>query len=453
MIALIAGPCPPPRSVQGLGLPYLAAALEQAGHEVGIFDTYSPPPDDAHSRDPDELLAETVAARGPSLVGVTIHTPAYAERVHLAKCLRQRLPDVLLVAGGHHPTAASAHLLRHSDFDVCVIGEGEQTLVEIAEGVGRGQSRPDTRWMAAIHGIAYRAEGRVVQTARRRPVADVDSLPLPAHHLLGLEHYNPHPVLGLRSQGLLTYRGCPMRCAFCCNPQGRRVRLRTPSRVVDEMERVVCDFGVRGFNVYDNLFGLNRAHSLALCDETVRRRLDVVWDCWTAGDLVDAGLAARIRAAGCVTALFGAESGDDEVLKRSGRGFTVAQHQAGVRALVSAGLKVRVFLMVGLPGETEASIRRTVDFAAQCGADDACLSLHRPWPGTAAWRAPQAFGLRVTRGPNFEAYVETDSLSRAALLELTESAVETLKQRGLDSGILRCDRFAWEGFPKQPLGC
>jgi len=453
MIPLIAGPCPPPRSVQGLGLPYLAATLEQAGHKVGILDTYPPPPDAAHSEDPDELLAEAVAAQSPSLVGVTIHTPVYAERVHLAKCLRQRLPDALLAAGGHHPSAVPAPLLRHSDFDMCVIGEGERTLIEIAEGVQGGESRRDTRWMAAIRGVAYEAEGRVVRTAPRAPVANVDSLRFPAHHLLGLERYDPHPLLGLRSQGLLTYRGCPMRCAFCCNPQGRRARLRTPSRVVDEMERVVRDFGVRGFNVYDNLFGLNRAHSLALCDETVRRRLDVVWDCWTAGDLVDAELAARVRAAGCVRALFGAESGDDEVLARSGRAFTAAQHQAGIRALLSAGLRVQVFLMVGLPGETEGSIRRTVDFAAQCGADDVCFSLHRPWPGTAAWRNPRAFGLRITRGPNFEAYVETDSLSRAALLELTESAVETLKQRGLNSGILRCDRFVWEGFPGEPLGC
>ena len=453
MIALIAGPCPPPRSVQGLGLPYLAAALEQAGHKVGIFDTYPPPRNAAHPEDPDALLAEAIAAQSPSLVGVSIHTPAYAERVHLAKCLRQRLPDALLVAGGHHPTAAPAQLLRHSDFDACVIGEGERTLVEIAENARGGRSRRDTRWMAAIRGVAYKAEGRVVRTARRGLIADVDSLPLPAHHLLGLERYDPHPVLGLRSQGLLTYRGCPMRCAFCCNPQGTRVRLRTPSRVVDEVERVVSDFGVGGVNVYDNLFGLNRAHSLIVCDEMVRRRVDVVWGCWTAGDLVDAQLAARIRAAGCITVLFGAESGDDEVLSRAGRGFTISQHQAGIRALLSAGLKVRVFLMVGLPGETEAGIRRTVDFAAECGAGDVCLSLHRPWPGTAVWRNPRAFGLRITRGPDFEAYVEADSLSRAALLELTESAVETLKQRGLDSDILRLDRFAWEGFPRKPVGC
>jgi radical SAM superfamily enzyme YgiQ (UPF0313 family) len=306
--------------------------------------------------------------------------------------------------------------------------------------------------MASIRGIVYKAEARAVRTARRGLIADVDSTPFPAHHLLGLERYAPHPVLGLRCQGILTYRGCPMRCAFCCNPQGKRVRLRAPSRVVDELERVVREFGVRGFNVYDNLFGLDRAHSLAVCDEIIRRRLDVVWDCWTAGDLVDAELAARIRAAGCVTALFGAESGDDEVLSRAGRGFTAAQHQTGICALLSAGLKVRVFLMVGLPGETAASVRRTVDFATQCGAEDICLSLHRPWPGTAVWRNPRAFGLRITRGPDFEAYVETDALSRAALLEHMDSAVEALKQRGLSSDVLRCDRFAWEGFPRQPLG-
>ncbi|MBM3474523.1 MAG: radical SAM protein [Armatimonadetes bacterium] len=452
MVALIAGPCPPPRMAQGLGLPYLAAALEEAGYEAAIFDTYPPRQDDRASDDPDMRLAEAVAASSPSLVGVTIHTPAYAERVHLAKCLRQRLPDALLVAGGHHPTAAPGDLLRRSEFDVCVIGEGERTLVEIAGGVASGRNRRDTDWLTAIRGIACRADGRVLRTPRRRPVANVDALPFPAHHLLGLERYGPHPALGVRSQGLLTYRGCPARCAFCCNPQGRRVRQRAPSRVGGEVERVVRDFGVRGFNVYDNLFGLDRAHAVAVCDEIRRRRLDVVWDCWTAGGLVDAELAARLRRAGCIRVGFGAESGDDEVLARSQRGFTTAQHQAGIRALVAAGLKVQVFLMVGLPGETRASVERTVDFAARCGADDVSLSLHRPWPGTAAWRNPRAFGLRITRGPDFEAYVETESLNRTALLELTEEAVETLTQRGLKCGTLRCDRFVWEGFPRQALG-
>jgi len=446
MIALIAGPGKPPRSVQGLGLPYLAAVLEEARFQAKIFDLYPPSPDTDDPAVLDQRLADSIAQEQPCIVGMTIHTPAYAERLRLAKCIRERLPHALLIAGGHHPSAEPEHLLRNSDFDLCVIGEGEETLLEIAHKVGAGlrASLPGD-WLQNVRGVAYKQDDAIVHTPPRPPVSDLDSLPFPAHHLLGLENYAPHPNLGLKSQGILTYRGCPMRCTFCLNPQGRRVRRRSPSKVVGEMARVVEGFGVRGFNFYDNLFGLNRKHTLAVCEEILQRRLDVVWDCWTAGDLVDVELAEKMKAAGCVRVGFGAESGDDEVLVKARRGFTTAQHQAGLHALRAAGIKVAAFFMVGLPGESKESIQRTVEFAKSCGAEEICLGVHRPYPGTAVWQDPEAFGVRVIQGPNFEAYIETEHLSRAAMLECAQRASEELKQCGLMKGELwRCDRYAWE---------
>ena len=101
--------------------------------------------------------------------------------------------------------------------------------------------------------------------------------------------------------------------------------------------------------------------------------------------------------------------------------------------------------MIGLPGESEESVRRTVEFAKRCGADEICLSVHRPYPGTAVWRNPEAFGVRITRGPNFEAYIETEHFSRAAMLECAQQANEALKRCGLTKGdFLRCDQYAWE---------
>jgi len=439
-VALIAGPSDPPRSVQGLGLPYLAAVLEEAGFETRIFDLYPPP---ANADDPtsaDERLAEAVAREQPDIVGMTIHTPAYAERVNLARCIRHRLPQALLVAGGHHPSSEPAHLLRNSDFDVCVLGEGEETLLEIAQHASLGTRE----WLKHVRGVVYKRGAGIARTGARPQVRDVDSLPFPAHHLLGLENYAPHPLTGVKSTGIVTYRGCPMRCAYCVNPQGTRVRKRSPSKVADEMARVVRDFDVHGFNVYDGLFGLDRKHAVAVCEEIIARKLDVVWDCWTAGDLVDAELAATMKAAGCMRVGFGAESGDDEVLLRSRRGFTMAQHKTGIRTLKAGGLKVQAFFMIGLPGESQESVRRTVERAKLCGADAICLSLSRPFPGTALWRTPRAFGVRITRGPDFEAYLETEALSRAALLECVQWATAELKRSGLESDVLRCDRYGWE---------
>jgi anaerobic magnesium-protoporphyrin IX monomethyl ester cyclase len=439
-VALIAGPGDPPRSVQGLGLPYLGAVVEQGGIEARIFDVYPPPTDAEDSASPDERLAAAIADWEPDIVGVTIHSPAYAERVNLAKCIRRKLPEALLVAGGHHPSAEPAHLLRNSDFDVCVLGEGEGTLLELAQHAASGT--PDA--LQHIRGVVYRHAGRIARTSGRPRVRDVDSLPFPAHHLLGLEHYAPHPLLGVRSTGIVTYRGCPIRCVHCVNPQGLRVRKRSPAKVVDEMARAVAGFDVRGFNVYDNLFGIDREHALAVCEEIARRRLDVIWDCWTAGDLVDVELAHKMRAAGCTRVGFGAESGDDEILGRARRGFSAAQHRAGIEALKSAGLQVEAFFMVGLPGESKESVQRTVEFAKRCGSDEVCLSLNRPYPGTALWRTPRAFGVRVVRGPNFEAYIETESLSRAALLDCVRQASEELRRCGLQADVLRYDQYPWE---------
>ncbi len=449
MIALVAGPGKPPRSVQGLGLPYLAAVLEEAGFQVKIFDLYPPSPDTDDPTVLDQRLADAIAQEQPAIVGITIHTPNYVERVRLAKFIRERLPETLLIAGGHHPSAEPAHLLQNSEFDVCVIGEGEETLLEIAQHAANDveadlRARPPGGWLRSVRGAVYEQDSKIVHTPPR-PFSDVDSLPFPAHHLLGLENYAPHPNLGVKSQGILTYRGCPMRCVFCLNPQGRRVRSRSPSRVVDELARVVNEFKVCGFNFYDNLFGLNRKLTLAVCEEIIQRKLDVIWDCWTAGNLVDAALAEKMKAAGCVRAGFGAESGDDDVLVKARRGFNMAQHQAGIHALQAAGIKVAAFFMIGLPGESQGSVRRTVEFAQRCGADEICLSLHRPYPGTAIWRSPDAFGVRVVKGPNFEAYIETEHLSRAAMLECAHWAEEELKRSGVTKGgFLRCDRYAWE---------
>jgi radical SAM superfamily enzyme YgiQ (UPF0313 family) len=444
MIALIAGPGKPPRSVQGLGLPYLAAVLEEAGLTARIFDLY---PESAATDDAavlDGLLAETIAGYDPLIVGITIHTPAYAERVRLARLLRERLPDALLIAGGHHPCAEPEDLLRNSDFDVCAVGEAEETLLEIAQGVARGQRRDSTAWLRGIRGLVYRRDDEIVPTPARPPVDDLDSLPFPAHHLLGLENYAPHPVLGVKSTGIVTYRGCPMRCAFCANAQGSRMRKRSPAKVVEEISRVVERWDVSGFNFYDNLFGIDREHALAVCDEIIGSGLEVIWDCWTAGDLVDPELAGRMKAAGCVRVGFGAESGDDEVLFKARRGFTVEQHQAGLDVLRAAGLKVEAFFMIGLPGESEESVERTVDFAATCGAGEVCLGVYRPYPGSEVWSHPEAFGVRVVRGPSFEAYIETEKLSRAAMLGCARRAGEELERRGLQVEFLRMDEYSWE---------
>lgn len=448
MIALIAGPTEPPRVIQGLGPPYLAAVLERAGYEVEIFDLYPPVPETEESdemADPDLELADMVASKQPRVIGMAIHTADYAARVRLAGLIRERLPEALMVAGGHHPSAEPSHLLRNSDFDVCVIGEGEYSLLEIVERFTKGGRKKAGDWLSGIPGLVYRRGEEILNTGPPQPVMNLDDLPFPAHHLLGIEDYAAYSRVGVKSTSIISYRGCAMRCAFCHNPLGNRIRKRSPRGVAEEMSRVVDGFRVRGFTFHDNIFGLDRKHALALCGEIEKRRPDVFWDSWTVGDVVDDELAARMKAAGCITAGFGAESGDDHVLLKSRRGFTAKQNQAGIDALRNAGLKVDVFFMIGLPGESNASIQRTIEFAAGCGADTIHLSVYRPWPGTDIWNDPEAFDVRITHGENFEAYIETRDLTRDEILAGTKRALEELKRQNFDKvATVRYDKYDWE---------
>ncbi len=133
------------------------------------------------------------------------------------------------------------------------------------------------------------------------------------------------------------------------------------------------------------------------------------------------------------------------MLLKTRRGFTAEQNQAGIDALRNAGLKVDVFFMIGLPGESKDSVSRTIEFAANCGADTITISVYRPYPGTDIWNHPESFDVRITRGDNFEAYLETQSISRAAILESAQRAIAELKQDGfVKVGFLRFDQYEWE---------
>lgn len=316
--------------------------------------------------------------------------------------------------------------------------------MEIAQHVTNHNNLSKSKWLHEIDGVVFKADDQIIQTQPRKPICNLDSLPFPAYHLLRLDRYDPHPFLGVVSTGLLTYRGCPMRCVFCNNPLDRLVRYRTPEKVVDEMAWVADELGVCGFNCYDNLFGLSGSHAMEVCNQITQRGLNVTWDAWTAGHLIYTELAQSMKEAGCIRVGFGAESGDDRILAKAQRGFTAEQHLAGIRALKTAGIHVQLFFMIGLPGESQESIRNTIEFATHSEADDVCLSLHRPYPGSVVWRIPEAFDVRITKGPNFEAYIETDSLSRTALLECTEQAQNELINRGINCDVLRCDRYSWE---------
>jgi len=352
-----------------LGLAFIAAALETAGVEVKIHDYVVFP----YSRD--RLAAEIKTFR-PTVLGLTAVTMTFDAAAAVARDVKAVDPAVVTVIGGPHVTfRAEATLNEHPELDVIVLGEGEETIVALIHALEKG-----TRWHT-ISGLVYRDGPEIVHTGHKPPGIDIDTLPLPARHLLPLGRYR---ALNL-SISMTTSRGCPFKCIFCVGRKmvGPRVRYRNPVKVVDEMETLAA-YGFPQINLADDLFTANARHCSAVCDEIIKRRLKVKWTSFARVDTVSAEVLEKMKAAGCTAVSFGIETGSAAILKTIRKGITLDQVVAAVKLCTRAGLQPHASFILGLPGETEATLQETLDFGKRLEALGVAYGFHllAPFPGT-----------------------------------------------------------------------
>jgi radical SAM superfamily enzyme YgiQ (UPF0313 family) len=236
--------------------------------------------------------------------------------------------------------------------------------------------------LASVRGLAWRRGDGIVLNPDRPFVRNLDDLPLPRHDLLPLERYRA-PLVGGPYAFVVTSRGCPANCCFCIKhvSYGQSVRFRSAESVVDELE-ALAKLGVRAVNMYADLFTLNRDHVLGICERIVERGLRVRWTCNSRVDFVDEELLRTMARAGCWMISWGIESGDQDVLRRARKGITLGQAERALAWARRAGIRNWGYFIIGLPGESEASIRRTIDFAKHLPLDLVLFHIAAPYPGT-----------------------------------------------------------------------
>jgi radical SAM superfamily enzyme YgiQ (UPF0313 family) len=241
---------------------------------------------------------------------------------------------------------------------------------------------PAAAALARIKGLVWRDGDRVAINADRPLIADLDALPLPRHDLLPLNQYRAPLVRGPYAF-VVTSRGCPAQCRFCIKhvSYGRSVRFRSPENVLAEIEELV-GLGVRSIHMYADLFTLNREHVMGICRGILERGLDVRWTCNSRVDFVDPEMVEAMARSGCWMISWGIESGDERMLRRMNKGITPGQVEQALRWSKEAGIMNWGYFIIGLPGETEASIRRTIDFAKRLPIDLALFHIAAPHPGT-----------------------------------------------------------------------
>jgi radical SAM superfamily enzyme YgiQ (UPF0313 family) len=358
-----------------LGLAYLAAVLEQDGHQTTLFD---------FGLDPDTSMEDDVRqvyAFSPHLVGITAMTSAYHSVLDTAALLKAQLGRPV-VLGGPHATLYPERVLEEApSIDYVVRGEGEDTIRELVSALeGRNGD------LSAIRGLTYRVRSGVVSNPDRGLIQDLDALPFPARHLFDLERYGLHTPEGRPMMTILSSRGCPYSCAYCFKGiVGRTYRQRSPGNIVAELRQVVDQYGIRDFYFVDDLFTLDVQRLHALMERFVEEKLEIHWQCLARVDRVSAEILHKMYAGGCRRIHYGIESGNEDILKRVGKGFKLEQVRQVVRWTREAGIQTKGYFMLGLPGDTEQTMRQTADFAASLDLDEAMFSLTTPFPGTRLW--------------------------------------------------------------------
>ena len=372
-----------------LGMLWIGGALRRAGHGVEFLDMQ------VDRRSP----AEAAAALRPklALIGGTSHSRFVAFQV--ASAVKEVSPGTIVVYGGPHATFTAHDTLTHVEaIDLMVRGEGEETAVEIAAWAQAGADRgrlPD------IHGISYREYGAVRDNPDRKPIADLDALGPPDRELVPMAHYHTRmEYFGIPGTSLMSARGCPIGCTFCSASAmfGPHYRARTPRLVVDEIEMLAARHGMRGIKIFDSTFTLSRHHAESFCDEMIRRRLDLPWECEIRVGSVDPPLLEKMRRAGCYYVDIGVESGSQRVLDQCVRKqIKLEEAERLFRWTKEIGLLTKVFFTVGHPGETVAEGWTTNRF----------LRRNRRYVRLAGYHA----GVKVYPGTEVERYaVEHDLL-------------------------------------------
>ncbi len=352
-----------------IGLAYLAAVLEENGHEVTVIDC--PALEMNH-----EKLKTKLASIEPNLIGITSMTPTIQSALLSAHVAKEACPEAIVVLGGPHATFMDEQVLNEEKaVDILVRGEGEQTLLELAQNVSNSNG------LNSIEGITFRNNGQTVRTPNRPFIQKLDELPRPAYKYFPLEKYR---LFGRRILPIITSRGCPSQCSFCTTSRifGKGFRARSPKNVVDELEWLRDVHGADAFSFYDDTFTLDKKRAIKICEEIKKREIGLPWDCQTRVSQVSKEILAKMREANCQQVFFGVESGCQKILDAVKKGTTVKQNETAIRLAKDAGLFVAVSVMVGYPGETKDMLKQTIDFVRKTEPDDAYLCVATPYPGT-----------------------------------------------------------------------
>jgi anaerobic magnesium-protoporphyrin IX monomethyl ester cyclase len=384
--------CPP------IGVAYVASAVREAGHRVAIVDALG------------EGILETRAVEGrPGFLTRGLSIEELVQRVDQGttcvglSCmfshewpmtrsvineLRKALPHAVIVAGGEHVTALPEFSLTDCQaLDCCVLGEGEETIVDLVASLDMG--RP----IAEVPGLVYRENGDTIRTATRGRIRQLNDIAPPAWDLVPLANYLDSGLgFGVnrgRCLPVLASRGCPYECTFCSNPTMWTTRwiARDPDILLNEMLGYIEQYHIENFDFYDLTAIVRRDWIIDFCQKLIERGHRFTWQLpsGTRSEAIDGKVARLLYDSGCRNVSYAPESGSPSVLKRIKKKVALDRMKSSMRAAIKSGLNVKANIIIGFPGETHGEIFETLRFLVEMaliGVHDMSISPFSPYPGS-----------------------------------------------------------------------
>ena len=402
---------------QPLGAGYIASVLRQDGHAVRILDN------SIVRLTPEELKRYLLDFK-PDVAGFTTFTFSVKGCFEAARLMKEIDPNITVVFGGPHATYLAGETLADPHVDVVVSGEGEMTMRDLCAALSAG--RP----LDAVKGLLFKdAGGRIIRNPDRELIADLDGLPLPAYDLMEMDKYYSsvnRRFTDKKFGAVITSRGCPYRCTFCSHKMfGRKLRMRSPENVADEIEHLVSRYRIGELIFLDDTFTMDRNRAVALCDLIVRRGLKVVWTCNTRADDASEKLYRAMYRAGCRGLHLGAESASQEMLDKMKKGITVEEITNAVALAKRHIGHVVCGFILGMPGDTMECALATIAFAKRLNPDYVTFNIATPVPGSEIYEDAVAAGLLDPARAPWEDFLELFSPA-PPVLELSSIPAEDL---------------------------
>lgn len=357
-----------------LGLASIAAYLEQFSISSDIIDCYAHP-------DSDTLITDYIRKHSPNFIGFSCTTSSFFDGIRIAKLARSLKADIQVIFGGVHVSALKEKILREFPIiDYTIVGEGEETLRELLA------EQYDS--LKNVEGITFRQEdGTPVFTGYRKKRLDLDTLPFPAYEKLkGYPDVYKLPIFNYPktpNASCISSRGCPYSCSYCDRSVFRRsFRYNSATYLYSHIKYLKERFGVRHINFYDDQFTFNRKRVEEFAKLVIDNPLGMTFNCAARAEHLDMDLLILMKKAGCWMISLGIETGDPDLLAQHRQNPDLNMMKEKIKLIKKAGIRVKGLLMMGLPGETEPSIRKSQDYVYSLPIDDFNLAKFTPFPGS-----------------------------------------------------------------------